>query len=86
MSYEFKSSVDMSGYVSLVSRVYGACRCFVCSVDPEIVKFYVNDVLCKFDSSPCSSLDDSGRCVCSWKYMGSVHYCSRFTGSRGLRV
>lgn len=86
MSYEFKSSVDNSGYVSLVSRVHGACRCSVCSADPEIVKFYVNDVLCKFDSSPCSSVSDLGVRVCSWKRKGSICHCERFVASRGLRV
>lgn len=72
----------MDGYIPLASRVRGACHCPLCSSNPEIAKFYVNDVLCKYDGLVCTSFDDSGRCVCFQKYRGRVFYCSRFPSAR----
>ena len=71
--YEYHPEVDMSGYVPLVKRFKGACRCSVCSSDPWISSCYVNDVVvkgslvqsrldkrvvvCAYDGVPCSQLD-----------------------------
>lgn len=82
--YEYRPSVDMVNYVPLDKRVRGACRCSVCSQNPEIAKWYANDILCKFDSSPCSIVNDSGVRVCSWKHRGSIQHCPRFIVSKVL--
>jgi hypothetical protein len=71
----------MSGYIPLVKRFRGACRCSVCSQDSEIVKFYANDILCKFDASLCSSVDDLGVRVCCVKHKGRLVLCPRFSKS-----
>lgn len=65
-------------YVPLANRFRGACRCPVCAANPNIVKFYLNDVLCKFDGLPCFSVDDSGVRVCFQKRGGRVCFCDRF--------
>jgi hypothetical protein len=76
-----------SGYVSLDSRVKGACRCIVCSANPEIRKWYANDVMCRFDPSVvCSRVDGSGRPVCFEKYKGRVLRCSHFRSARSARL
>lgn len=53
----------MVDYVPLVKRFRGACRCPVCSSNPEIVQFYVNDFVCKFDSFLCD------------RFFGGVVHC-----------
>jgi hypothetical protein len=73
----------MSGYIPLVSRLRGACRCPICSADSEIVKFYVDDVLCKFDSELCENANDLGVRVCFIKRGGRRVRCSRFV-SKGF--
>jgi hypothetical protein len=42
---KFDPSVDMGGYVPLVKRLKGACRCSVCSKIPLVKESYVNDEL-----------------------------------------
>jgi hypothetical protein len=70
-----------SVYISLDKRVRGACRCSVCSSNPDIAKWYLNDVLCKFDGQVCGSVDDLGVRVCFRKNRGHVVFCSRFDKS-----
>lgn len=73
--------VVSSDYIPLASRVKGACRCPVCSSNPEIAKWYENDILCKFDSLPCYSANYSGIRACSSVFRGHVLHCSRFVVS-----
>jgi len=80
-SYDF--SVDMSGYVPLVKRFSGACRCPTCLSNPEIAKFYVNDVTCRHDGSLCDRFF-SGIVHCFERYRGRVRRCPRDKGFRRL--
>jgi hypothetical protein len=82
--YEFKSDVDMSGYVPLAKRVRGACRCSVCLSNLEIAEFYMNDVVCS-DGLLCDRLSvDLKHSVCFWKQRGRIRFCLRFRGIRKL--
>ncbi len=77
--YSHDLSVDMSGYVPLFRRFHGACHCSICSNNPEIRKYFINDFPCRFDDLPCDRFShDLGSGVCSWRSGGRTHFCFRF--------
>ena len=80
-SYDF--SVDMSGYVPLVKRFGGACRCPVCLSNSEIARFYVNDVTCRHDGLLCDRFF-GGIVHCFERYRGHARRCPRDKGFRRL--